>query len=204
MSWGETDPTSGLKYNIENGAVTITGIGNSSKDVVVPEEIEGLPVKGIGMEAFMVEEITSIKLPSSLDIIGEGAFGMTQLTEVTIPASVTSIQPNAFTGCSNLRTVTFESTGKILNYSSDIFSTFWGIVVPLQVIYVPKGMKEAYSQQFPDHADIIQEKEMTPTGITNVTKAEKNTHTTIKKVKNGKVVIVKGDKEYTIGGARIK
>lgn len=75
---------------------------------------------------------------------------------------------------------------------------------PVQVIYVPKGMKEAYSQQFPDHADIIEEKEMTPTSITNVTKAEKNTHPTIKMVKNGKVVIVKGDKEYSISGARIK
>lgn len=157
---------------------------------------------GIANSAFSDFYMTSIKIPSSIKTIDSQAFCDALIDKITIPSSVISIGSGAFSS-SFIDAITFESTGDIHDYSADMFTALGNTNIP-KAIYVPKGMKEAYCQQLPDYADIIQEKEMTPTGITNVTKAEKNTHPTIKMVKNGKVVIVKGDKEYTIGGARIK
>lgn len=169
MSWGQkTDPVSGLKYEVSNGKVYIVGIGTSPSDVVVPEEIEGYPVKVLGAFCFAPTgegaQLTSVKLPSSLEEIRENVFNYTLLSEITIPASVTKISQRAFGACNSLRTVTFESTGDISDYSSNMF-TGWSGSTPPDVIYVPKGMKEAYSAQLPKYANIIQEKEMTPTGI---------------------------------------
>src|SRR5690349_9641196 len=68
-------------YTVTNGTVTITGYVGRDGLVTIPSALYGLPVTGIGYEAFRYES---------------------SLTNVTIPSSVTSIGGLAFANCSNL------------------------------------------------------------------------------------------------------
>ena len=69
-----------FEYIIANNQVTIIKYTGSSKDVTIPNEIEGLPVTTIGDCAFWNNELTSISLPQNLTTIGECAFYMNNLT----------------------------------------------------------------------------------------------------------------------------
>ena len=92
------------------GGITITGYTGRTKQVVIPETIEGIKVTEIGPYAFARSRltfptaesyyegigITSVTLPDGLITIGEGAFIGNDLTSITIPDSVTSIGERAF------------------------------------------------------------------------------------------------------------
>ncbi len=74
-----------LTYSITNGNVTITDCNTSaSGEMIIPETIDGYPVKTIGDNAFK---------------------GCSALTSVTIPASITKIGSQAFYNCTNLKDV---------------------------------------------------------------------------------------------------
>jgi hypothetical protein len=80
----------------EREGTIITGYTGSAKDVVLPTQIEGLPVIGIGMDAFCRNKITSVVIPDCVTFIGRSAFSNNALTSVFIPNSVTSIGELAF------------------------------------------------------------------------------------------------------------
>ena len=67
---------SDFEYEIDEGRVTITGYTGKDRDVVIPDEIEGLPVTRIGSYAFQycALGLTSITLPNSITTIGDRAF----------------------------------------------------------------------------------------------------------------------------------
>lgn len=115
------------------GNITITSYTGSRQNVVIPSEIDGDPVKKIGMGAFenssvktvtVSEGITEIdetaftycmslqtvSLPSTLTKIGNSAFSVcTSLRSVDIPDSVTNIEKYAFNGCSSLTSARLPS-----------------------------------------------------------------------------------------------
>jgi hypothetical protein len=74
---------------------TITKYEGWDTKVVIPAQINGVPVMGIGREAFGNMGITSITLPASIKRIDSYAFASNKLTNVTIPANVV-ISENAF------------------------------------------------------------------------------------------------------------
>jgi len=55
-----------FEYNIEDGKVCITKYLGSSKEVVIPKEIEGYPVTGIGDGAFENNKLTSVDLSGKI------------------------------------------------------------------------------------------------------------------------------------------
>jgi hypothetical protein len=87
----------GFRFEIENGAATITGYTGSAKDVEIPAQIGGKPVTTIGEDAFRDNRLTGITIPNSVTSIGYLAFSGNELTSVTFPDSVTSIGGLAFT-----------------------------------------------------------------------------------------------------------
>jgi BspA type Leucine rich repeat region (6 copies) len=88
-------------YTTANGAITITGYTGSGGVVTIPSTINGLPVTGIGADAFYESwNLTSVTIGNSVTSIGNEAFeDCIGLTNIAIPASVTSIGNYAFSAC---------------------------------------------------------------------------------------------------------
>ena len=88
--------------------VTITGIGSGVFDgknisgLTLPETIET-----IGDNAFRNNNISEIVLPESLEYIGAGAFENNDLTSIAIPGQITEIYDRTFKN-NNIETVTFS------------------------------------------------------------------------------------------------
>ncbi len=97
------------------GSGTITGMNGSSKDITIPETIDGLTITGIGAEAFK---------------------GKTNVTAVTIPQTVTGIGDNAFNGCMNMTTLTFSGSPTLETIGTRAFigcSSLEAVTVPATV-----------------------------------------------------------------------
>ena len=102
-------PEGVLSWTVSDGTVTITGtLQELIGDLVIPAEIEGLPVTHIGNYAFEnCSGLTSVTIPDSVTSIGNSAFDHCRgLTSISIPDSVTRIGDYAFYGCSGLTSVT--------------------------------------------------------------------------------------------------
>lgn len=103
-----TDATdnSAFTYVNHGDSIEITGFDNSVSDVVIPSEIEGLPVTAISVGAFYLSAITSIEIPDTVTSIGEMAFlGCTSLKSVKLSTGVAKIDKNAFGSCSALQEI---------------------------------------------------------------------------------------------------
>lgn len=90
-----------LRYEIRDGEVWITGPQDHSGALVIPEEIDGMPVVGIAAQAFLDNSgITSVTLPENLRYIETAAFyNCTAIREpVLIPDGMEWIWPDAFFG----------------------------------------------------------------------------------------------------------
>lgn len=114
----ETDPE-GKQYAVILG-------GSVKKDLAIPSEIDGYPVRKVGFDVLYsnsaaqkiiksltietgikelengafkgCEALTSVILPEGLEKIGEGAFDGCPITKITLPSTVVSIGKEAFRG----------------------------------------------------------------------------------------------------------
>lgn len=110
-----------LYYKVNGSSVTISDYFNPYySDVVIPAEIDGLPVTSIDDYAFYCEGIIGVTIPDSVTSIGDFAFcGCDEIKSITIPDSVTSIGSNAFVGC-DFTTITIP--GSVTNISDHAFA----------------------------------------------------------------------------------
>lgn len=122
--WNRSDAAaaSAFSYIINDRTINITGyLENSNGTVIVPDMIEGYPVRVISgttaasnRGAFNNKNLTGIVFPETLDRIEHAAFyRCRELTELVFPEGMTSIGDNtsgAFYQCTSLLSVTFPST----------------------------------------------------------------------------------------------
>ena len=110
---------------IAGGTAEIIGCKNASGDVVIPSELDGIPVTSIGMEAFdCCDAITSIVIPEGVTHIGESAFAACKaVTYVYIPDTVTIIEGQAFRACKALTTITIPDSVVIMGENPFRFCT---------------------------------------------------------------------------------
>ncbi|MCL2800447.1 MAG: leucine-rich repeat domain-containing protein [Treponema sp.] len=80
----------------EDNTITITGYTGKNRRVVIPSEIDGLPVTAIDSWAFKDIPIKQLTLPETLSWIGGEAFIGNHIKALIIPDSVT-IKSDAFT-----------------------------------------------------------------------------------------------------------
>lgn len=73
-------------------------------DVVVPDEIEGVPVTSVAASAFSgCSGVKTIVLPESVESVGRGAFsGCSSLVSIKLPQKLSSLPDIAFDGCKAL------------------------------------------------------------------------------------------------------
>lgn len=124
------------RYTVTAEGAMIEEYTGQSADVAVPSSIDGLPVVGIGKnafygkkidrvvlpdgivfigeEAFAESSILEIELPDSLLSIGDGAFADSLLIGINMPDSVTSLGIGALAGCSELADVKLSQSLQVL------------------------------------------------------------------------------------------
>ena len=105
---------SGLSFmKHESYAECIGFFGSPQSSVVIPNEVESLPVTKIADRAFYREAgITSLVLPNTLKIVGTSAFQDCEYLEaLEIPKSVEEIHQSGFGGLSRCTNLTFEAGG---------------------------------------------------------------------------------------------
>lgn len=72
--------------------------------VVIPESLEGCPVRTIGARAFESHPLRSVVFPAGLETIGRGAFrNCRKLARIDLPSSLRVLRAGAFLGCTGLR-----------------------------------------------------------------------------------------------------
>ena len=135
-------------------------------DLIIPSEIDGYRVVGIGSESFReCMGLTSASLPTGITYIGEGAFRLaTSLKAVTIPEGVEEIRAHSFNGCplttiilpSTLKRITGTYVFRNSNAKNETCSFIANMKRPSTLdensimgmeyydLYVPKGRKEFY------------------------------------------------------------
>ncbi len=116
----------------------ITGISQKSFTMRVPTHIDGYNVIKIGDSAFKNasnEEITTIIVPESVTIIGEGSFEYCAGIEIQIEGALASVGELAFKGCDMLKEIKFAEGIEII--SAEAFRDCAG----LKVVRIPKSVK---------------------------------------------------------------
>ena len=101
-----------FSYTIANGNATITGYKGVSTTMEIPSSLGGIPVVGIGEDAFQnLTALTSVTIPDSVTSMGNFVFsGCSGLTSVTLSGSVTNIGESTFYNCTALTSVTIPSS----------------------------------------------------------------------------------------------
>jgi len=118
--------------------------GNAEK-VVIPAQINGLPIQKIGSDRRPFQsifksnriKIKEVVIQGGIKIIGANAFQFCEnLVSVTIPESVEIIERSAFSNCANLTDISLP--GKITEIAEDTFSYCGN----LRTINIPNGVKK--------------------------------------------------------------
>lgn len=121
--WVRAQEAADFTWGTSQNSITITGYQGPGGSVIVPAQINGLPVTEIGTAAF---------------------FGNTNLTQITLPDGIRDIENFAFHGCSNLKEVDLGQTLKKLDYG-----LFAGCV-SLKELSIPDSVQYV-SEQFSGH-----------------------------------------------------
>ncbi|MBR2461027.1 MAG: leucine-rich repeat domain-containing protein [Clostridia bacterium] len=104
----------GVVYEIssDNTYVVIIGYSEEFPKIVIPAEIDGLPVKEIAKNAFTNNyDLYSIVLPDTVTVIGEGAFrNCRSLVSVKLPSSLTQLPKDCFMHCFTLKEIILPET----------------------------------------------------------------------------------------------
>ncbi|MDE7104719.1 MAG: leucine-rich repeat protein [Ruminococcus sp.] len=129
-----------LTYINYGDYIGIKSCDKSATTVVIPDEIEGLPVKKIELGAFWdCSALTSITIPDSVETIEGGAFSQcSALTSIVIPDSVKIFKYGAlFKGCSSLTSVTLpEGITGIYGGTFEDCSSLTSITIPDSVTII--------------------------------------------------------------------
>lgn len=139
-----TEQESDYEYRETDGEIKINKYKGSGTKIVIPSEIEGKMVTGIGSFAFNeCADVESIVIPSGVKKIESYAFSScSKLSHVEIPGSVTSIEASAFSGCSSLGSIEIPSS------VTDLGGSVFRNCSSLKNVKLPNGITSLGSNVF--------------------------------------------------------
>ena len=101
----ETESCGDYEYAVlADGSAMIVSYSGDTAELVIPEELDGVPVSTLGIRAFSWhDEITSIVFPPSLTTLDDFCFSYCRkLKDVSLPATVLTVNGNPFAACESL------------------------------------------------------------------------------------------------------
>ena len=133
--------TYGLTYTEVEDHVEVTAFDRVAMTVQIYSQVRNKPVTVIRNDMFnQCETLTSVQLPSTLEVIGERAFRRTTFTSINLPEGLISIGAYAFEGA-YLTNITLPKTLKSIGNNAFRSNS----IVNLRI---PKSVEEIGSQVF--------------------------------------------------------
>lgn len=149
----------------------------------------------IGNWAFYnCHELQNLVIPEGVTEIGKAAFyGCAYLKDVTLPASIQAIGDNAFALCAKMAKLQVAAV-----VPPTIAAKTFEDVSREMPVYVPEASVDAYkAAPYWGELNIIG-------GLTAVETIESTPTTPTKLIRNGQLLILRGDKTYTIQGQEVR
>lgn len=132
-----------FEYIKNNGEISITKYNGNADTVVIPEEIDGVPVRCIGKKAFYSKGLSSLILSQNLREIGEEAFGWcVMLSKLEIPYGLEIIGNNAFCSC-GIKELIIPKSVKKIGFSAFTFN------LKLEKLVIPDSVETIGYSAFP-------------------------------------------------------
>ena len=127
-------------------SLMVSGMENSTEHVVIPAEIDGVPVTSIGVNAFQnCSSLVSVQMPDSITSIGKSAFqNCVNLEEVNLPATLTTLVSNIFEGCTSLESISIPNN--ITNMGMECFKG----CTSLKEVTIPDSVQSMSARVFKD------------------------------------------------------
>lgn len=134
----EIPETDGLYYEIiDDNTVTVVGYDGIASEIIIPDEIEGLPVTKIAASAFRQENnLESVIISNTVFLIGAEAFSLCEnLERVVLGEAVQTISYKAFCWSYKLAEINFPD-------SIEYFERYaFGDCISLETFVVPPNTK---------------------------------------------------------------
>jgi len=116
----QPNPASDFEYETnEDGGITITRYIGQSKNVIIPETIQNMPVTQIGRCAFVTKNtvrqypsnvVHSLQMPNTITkILGKAFYQCDELQSVTLSKNLNLIEFSAFQECTQLKHITIPA-----------------------------------------------------------------------------------------------
>ena len=121
MSYAYDFKQDGICYNIVDGGCEVVAgpLYNYNGDIVIPMTANGYTVVGIGDYAFWdCSGLNTVLMPPTLTYIGAWAFTECGLPSIEWPAGVSEISKGTFSGCNNLKSITFSGRVREIGVSA--------------------------------------------------------------------------------------
>ena len=125
-------------FDSETGTITGYKDGNPPADLVIPAEINGVQVKHIGNEAFKGKKLNSVVLPEGLESIGYMSFQKNNLTEIKLPSTLTTLGQRSL-AYNKLTTIEFPEGLKSIGKEAFQENEFTEIEIPSHIEEIEEG-----------------------------------------------------------------
>uniref|UniRef100_UPI00261C0C34 leucine-rich repeat domain-containing protein n=1 Tax=uncultured Helcococcus sp. TaxID=1072508 RepID=UPI00261C0C34 len=136
----ETPPS---EFEFDKNTGTIVKYLGTSKEITIPEKIQGIPVKIIGDSSFKDIGIEKINIPFGIEKIGARAFENNKIETLNIPDSVKSIGKYAF--CEN------QINDLTLDQNIEFIGDFAFSENKIETISIPNSVKSIGNRAFSEN-----------------------------------------------------
>ena len=123
-------------YNFIEGGIEVTGcVGSCPSDLVIPEEIDGFPVKSVGEYAFSSKNLTSLALPDSIIRVENGAFRSNSLSYLLLPENLIYLGSYSFAH-NNISSLSISNSVEVIGQSALQSNELTHVIIPSSVSYI--------------------------------------------------------------------